>query len=70
MSLRIQKQWEQLGRPQTPGEHPVPGLGTLLVSEPNLTQIGEAGANPVVVLAHHPESGFVAKWEIVEVRPA
>lgn len=69
MSLRVQKSWQQIGSPEQPGNHKAPGLGQIVgITEEHLARAAELGGNPIVVLGHHESSGFVAKWEILEMR--
>ena len=69
MSLRVQKSWAQLGNPTAPGDHDVPGLGTIVgVTAPQLQQARSLGDRAWAVLAHLDSDGFDAEWEIVEIR--
>ena len=69
MSLRVQKSWAQLGSPAVPGDHDVPGLGTVMgITAAQVEQARSLGDRAWVVLAHLDSDGFDAEWEIVEIR--
>jgi hypothetical protein len=68
MSLRIQKSWSQLGKPQQPGTYSAPGVGTILgLTQEHIDEVERLGGNVVVVLAHSESSGMVPEWEIISI---